>query len=253
MTEPQHVVNWWGPRGFTTTIQEMDVRPGGVWKHIMHGPDGANYPNHSVFREVVAPERLVFATKIANPFHLARYTLADLFLDTTPYGAHTTASDALWMGVPMLTLSGRSFASRVCGSLVRAAGLPELICESAEDFVNRAVEFGNNPTLLQPHREKLQAGRSHCVLFDMPLLVQRLEELYRQMWDQFQKGELPQPDLVNLDAYLEVGCQPNHEELEVQTLKDYEGWWRENLARRHQFRPIPPDHRLCQPTPGCPT
>ena len=193
----------------------------------------------------IAPERLVFAGKIANPFHLARYTLADLFLDTTPYGAHTTASDALWMGVPMLTLSGRSFASRVCGSLVRAAGLPELICESAEDFVNRAVEFGNNPALLQPFREKLQVARNNCVLFDMPLLVRRLEGLYREMWDQFKKGALPQPDLANLDAYLEVGCQAQHEELEVQTLKDYPAWWRENLARRHAFRPIPPDHRFC--------
>jgi len=192
----------------------------------------------------IAPERLVFAAKMANPFHLARYTLADLFLDTTPYGAHTTASDALWTGVPMLTLSGRSFASRVCGSLLRAAGLPELVCESAEDFVNRAVEFGNNPALLQPIREKLRAGRNNCVLFDMPLLVQRLEDLYRQMWDEYQKGDLPQPDLANLEAYLEVGRQALHEEIEVQTLKDYQGWWRENLARRHKCRPIPPDRRF---------
>jgi predicted O-linked N-acetylglucosamine transferase (SPINDLY family) len=196
----------------------------------------------------IAPERLVFAAKVANSFHLARYTLADLFLDTAPYGAHTTASDALWMGVPMLTFSGRSFASRVCGSLVRAADLPELICGSAEDFVNRAVEFGNNPALLQPFREKLRAGRDKCVLFDMPLLVKRLEDLYHQMWNHYQKGELPQPDLANLDAYLEVGCQPPHEEIEVQTIKDYQGWWRENLARRHRFRPIPPDRRLCRQT-----
>ena len=61
MTDPRHVVQWWGPRGFTTTIQEMDVRPGGVWTHVMHGPDGTDYPNHSVFQEVVYPERIVFA------------------------------------------------------------------------------------------------------------------------------------------------------------------------------------------------
>ena len=61
MTNPKHVVNWWGPRGFTTTIEEMDVRPGGVWKHVMHGPDGANYPNKSVFKEVVKPERIVYS------------------------------------------------------------------------------------------------------------------------------------------------------------------------------------------------
>jgi uncharacterized protein YndB with AHSA1/START domain len=67
MTDPEHVVQWWGPRGFTTTIQEMDVRPGGVWTHIMHGPDGIDYPNHSVFQEVVYPERLVFAHGGSRP------------------------------------------------------------------------------------------------------------------------------------------------------------------------------------------
>ena len=82
----------------------------------------------------VAGERVIFADKLAHAWHLARHRLADLFLDTLPYGAHTTASDALWMGVPVLTLSGRSFASRVCGSLVRAAGLPELVCSNAETY-----------------------------------------------------------------------------------------------------------------------
>lgn len=67
MTDPKHVVQWWGPRGFTTTIQEMDVRPGGVWTHVMHGPDGTDYPNHSVFQEVVFPERLVFAHGGSRP------------------------------------------------------------------------------------------------------------------------------------------------------------------------------------------
>jgi len=61
MTDPNHVVRWWGPRGFTTTIEEMDLRPGGVWKHVKHGPDGTKYPNESVFREVVEPDRIVYA------------------------------------------------------------------------------------------------------------------------------------------------------------------------------------------------
>jgi predicted O-linked N-acetylglucosamine transferase (SPINDLY family) len=192
----------------------------------------------------IAEERLVFADKVANPSHLARYELADLFLDTTPYGAHTTASDALWMGVPMLTLSGRSFASRVCGSLVRAAGIPELICTTAEEFVARAVAFGNDPSLLQPFREKLRAGRESCVLFDMPLLVRQLEGLYNHMWQECKQGALPRPDISNLDVYLEVGSQVNHEELEVQMFGDYQGWWVEQLAKRHKFRPIDPDRRL---------
>jgi uncharacterized protein YndB with AHSA1/START domain len=61
MTDPKHVVHWWGPRGFTTTIEQMDVRPGGVWKHVMRGPDGTNYPNKSIFKEVVKPERIVYS------------------------------------------------------------------------------------------------------------------------------------------------------------------------------------------------
>lgn len=192
----------------------------------------------------IARERVVFADKLANPSHLARYELANLFLDTTPYGAHTTASDALWMGVPVLTLCGRSFASRVCGSLLHAAAIPELICTSAEEYVDRAVTLGNNPRLLEPLRERLRAGRDSCTLFDIPLLVQRLEGLYQEMWTQREGGQLPRPDLANLDVYLEVGCSVTHDDMEVQTIKDYHGWWMENLAKRHKFRRIDPDRRL---------
>jgi predicted O-linked N-acetylglucosamine transferase (SPINDLY family) len=192
----------------------------------------------------IAEERLVFAPKVANPAHLARYKLADLFLDTTPYGAHTTASDALWMGVPVLTLSGRSFASRVCGSLVRAAGIGDLVCTTEEEYIERAVSFGNDTALLQPFRERLNVGRDSCVLFDMPLLVRQLEGLYNHMWLEFSQGQLPRPDISNLDVYLEVARQVNHEELDVQMIDDYHGWWVEQLGQRHRFRPIGPDRRL---------
>ncbi len=192
----------------------------------------------------IAPERLIFAKKMAHPEHLARYALADLFLDTAPYGAHTTASDALWMGLPVLTLSGRSFASRVCGSLVRAAGIPEWVCASAKEFVERAVAFGNNRSSIAPYHQKLLDGRESCALFDMPSLVRHLEKLYGQMWGQFKKGELPRPDLANLDVYLEIGSQVKHDEIELQAIEDYPAWWREKLSRRHSFRPIAPDRRL---------
>ncbi len=192
----------------------------------------------------LAPERLVFAGKQANPEHLARYPLADLFLDTAPYGAHTTASDALWMGVPVLTLDGRSFASRVCGSLVRSAGLPELVCASGEEYVDRAVALGRDRRPIQGYRETLAAGRDACVLFDTPLLVRELETLYRRMWSDHLSGDLPRPDLKNLDVYLEVGAAFDHEEVEVQTIPDYHGWWRDKLNHRHRFRPIDPDRRL---------
>ncbi len=195
----------------------------------------------------IAKERLVYAQKLTNPFHLARYALADLFLDTTPYGAHTTASDALWSGVPLLTLSGRSFASRVCGSLVRAAGLPELVCESADDFVERAVRYGNDRASLEPLRERLRAGRDSCTLFDMPSLVRHLEGLYAQMWQAHETGTLPRPDLKNLDVYLEVGENQPADAVEVQTQPNYHDSWLDKLARRHQHRPLDADSRLISP------
>jgi predicted O-linked N-acetylglucosamine transferase (SPINDLY family) len=192
----------------------------------------------------IAGDRIVFAGKKPNAAHLARYVLADLFLDTTPYGAHTTCSDALWMGVPVLTFSGRSFASRVCGSLVRSAGLPELVTTQADDFIAKAVALGKAPDELTALRARLAAGRDTCVLFDTPLLVKRLEGLYAEMWQAALTGTLPQPDLRNLQDYFEVGIEIDHELAEVQLVDDYAGWWRGALARRHAARAIPPDERL---------
>lgn len=192
----------------------------------------------------LAGERLVFASKLANPHHLARYPLADLFLDTTPYGAHTTASDALWAGVPVLTLSGRSFASRVCGSLVGAAGTPDMVCADAEEFVARAVNLGRDPGALADVRERLRVQRPTCSLFDMPRLVRELEGLYAGMWEDCLHGRLPRPDLANLDAYLEVGIEAEHEAVETQLRDDYDAWWRQRLAARHRVRPLARDRRL---------
>ncbi len=92
----------------------------------------------------IDPKRLIFAVRKPNAEHLARYPLADLFLDTSPYSAHTTASDSLWMGVPVLTMTGHSFASRVCASLARSVGLPDLVCDNPRDYEDLAVELGRN-------------------------------------------------------------------------------------------------------------
>ncbi len=195
-------------------------------------------------RSGVSRARLVFAPKQRNPLHLARYPLADLFLDTAPYGAHTTASDALWMGVPVLTLSGRSFASRVCGSLVRAAGLSDLVCTHPEDYVERAVALGNNRSEIESYKRKLEAGRHTCRLFDTDLLVDRLEDLYRMMCSEHQKGRVPQPDLSNLDTYLEAGISHDHENQEVLAMADYHGLYKANLAPLHLARPMRADERV---------
>ena len=141
-------------------------------------------------------------TKKPNPEHLARYAIADLFLDTFPYGAHTTAADAMWMGVPILTTPGRSFASRVCASLAHAGGIGELVCPTQEVYVARAIELGRNPKKISELKERLTVARQSSALFDTPRLVRELENLYRGMWEEFQAGRRPVPDLIQL------GCLP---------------------------------------------
>jgi predicted O-linked N-acetylglucosamine transferase (SPINDLY family) len=191
----------------------------------------------------VAPERIVFAPIMGNRAHLARYALADLFLDTLPYGAHTTASDALWMGVPVLTVPGRSFAARVCASLVQAAGLADFVCDSAEAYVARAIAFGCDRAALAPFRARLLEGRDSALLFDTPRLVRDLERLFRGMWDDFSAGRLPRPDLTNLDEYLRIGAAMTHDgEAGFDPMLDQR--WRAAVARRHAYAPLPPDTRL---------
>jgi predicted O-linked N-acetylglucosamine transferase (SPINDLY family) len=193
----------------------------------------------------VAGERLVFAQKLANAYHLARYPLADLFLDTIPYGAHTTASDALWMGVPVLTLSGRCFASRVCGSLVRSAGVPELICNSAENYVARAIALATTDRMtLAGYRQRLIESRDSCTLFDINLLARKLEALYGDMAAAHRQGATPQPDLTNLDTYLTIGAALDHDVIEIGLAPDYQAIYQVALSAHHRRRPLPADARL---------
>lgn len=217
--------------------------PGSVlW--LLDGPAGyrERMENEAV-RRGIDPARLVYAPKLRNPEHLARLALADLVLDTTPYGAHTTASDALWMGVPVLTVSGRSFAARVCGSLVRSAGLPDLVVETASDYVDRAVALGRDPARLAQLKQRLIAGRDSSVLFDVPGLVAALEDLYADMWRDLRAGDLPKPDLANLDL-LPGLAGDDHERVETQFMGDYDRLWRDRLRRRDRARPIPRIGRL---------
>ncbi|TCZ52278.1 O-linked N-acetylglucosamine transferase, SPINDLY family protein [Roseicella aquatilis] len=192
----------------------------------------------------IAPERLIFAPFAPTVEHLARYAVADLFLDTMPYSAHTTASDALWMGVPVLALPGRSFASRVSASLVSAAGMPELVCDSPADYVERAVALGQDRDRLRACRTRLLEHRDTSVLFDTPGLVYRLEELFRNIAADVAAGRLPQPDLTNLDTYLEIGVGFDHDAEELAWMPDYAARYRQALAYRHAFSPLPPDGRL---------
>jgi protein O-GlcNAc transferase len=138
------------------------------------------------------PARLVFAPRLERiEDHLARQRRADLFLDTLPYGAHSTALDALWAGLPMLTCVGPAYASRVGSSLLKAAGLPELITTSLEDYEALAVKLAAEPALLGSIRQKLHANRSTCPLFDTDRLRRHIEAAYKTIWDIHQRGEAP--------------------------------------------------------------
>jgi predicted O-linked N-acetylglucosamine transferase (SPINDLY family) len=192
----------------------------------------------------VDPDRLIFRPTLPNADHIARYPLADLLLDTAPYGAHVTASDALWMGLPILTFSGHSFAARVCGSLVRSAGLGEMVCSTPEEFVERAVALANAPDELRRLKEKLAANRDTCVLFDIANLTRHLEGLFRDMWKDFMEGKTPRPDFTNMETYLEIGAEHDHDANEVQAIRDLQGLYKRTLEARHRYAAIAPDTRL---------
>lgn len=120
-------------------------------------------------------ERLIFASRALPPDYLARFACADLFLDTFPFNAGTTANDALWMGLPVLTLCGKTFAARMAGALLTAAGLPELITNTLADYEDRACELATRPELLLDLRERLLAQRTIGPLFDTALFAKNLE------------------------------------------------------------------------------
>jgi predicted O-linked N-acetylglucosamine transferase (SPINDLY family) len=191
----------------------------------------------------VAPERLIFAAKAANPQHLARIALADLFLDTTPYGAHSSAADALTMGLPVLTVPGRSFAARFCASVVTAAGLPDLVCATQEDYVRRAVAFGRDRAALADAKSRLRDARETCALRDIPALARRLEALFWQMQAEAERGETPVPDLRNLDIYYEIGAELDAD-MEALDEGAFRALYRDKLEAWNALAPIRPDARF---------
>ena len=134
------------------------------------------------------PGRLVFAGRLPLDEHLARHRLADLFLDTWPYNAHTTASDALWAGLPVLTRTGNSFASRVAASLLNALGLPDLITSSKEEYEKLAIALAKDPARLASLRKTLAENRTSAPLFDGKRIARHLEAVYEAIWARYQSG-----------------------------------------------------------------
>ena len=172
----------------------------GIWMRLLNAVDGSVLwllqsnatATRNLRREAesrgVAADRLVFAPSAQPAQHLARMRLADLFLDTLPCGAHTTASDALWAGLPVLTCVGDTFAGRVAASLLHAVGLPELVTHSLVQYEARALELAHNGSGLTALKAKLAAHRLTHPLFDTALFTRNLESAYTRMWDNHRAG-----------------------------------------------------------------
>ncbi|MGH6996201.1 MAG: tetratricopeptide repeat protein, partial [Stellaceae bacterium] len=143
-------------------------------------------------KQGVAHERLIFAPRTPQlADHLARHRLADLFLDTLPYNAHTTASDALWAGLPVLTCRGATLAGRVTASLLQASGLDALIAASLEDYEALAMKLAHDPAMLVALKDKLARNRMTFPLFDTERATRHIEAAYTTMWERQQRGEPP--------------------------------------------------------------
>ena len=146
----------------------------------------------------VDSNRLFFAESIPRPEYLARYRIPDLFLDTRPYNAGTTASDALRMGLPVLTLMGESYPSRMASSILTAANLPELITTSVQEYESMAIDFGSYPKKLKIIKDKLKKNLSESPLFDTPLFTKSLEFSFKEIYKREKNGSKPENIYVDL-------------------------------------------------------
>jgi protein O-GlcNAc transferase len=176
---------------FDAWMRLLRAVPGSVlWLYGSNDAAVANLRREAEVRGV-DPARLVFAPHVGLADHLARLTVADLVLDTLPYNAHTTASDALWAGVPVLTCQGHTFPGRVAASLLHAIGLPELVTANLEEYEALALKLAREPDLLRSIRNKVAQNRDTHPLFDTNRFRRHIEQAYTTMWDIWQRGEAP--------------------------------------------------------------
>jgi protein O-GlcNAc transferase len=186
------------PELFQIWMRILQAIPGSVlWLSTVH-PNAMENLRRKAEQCGVDARRLIFAAKIAdNADHLARQRQADLFLDSLPYNAHTTASDALWAGLPIVTCLGETFAGRVAASCLKAVGLPELITTSLEDYEALALKLAREPAFLAAIKVKLASNRDCYPLFDTPRFTRHIEAAYTTMWGRYQRGERPQAFAVS--------------------------------------------------------
>jgi predicted O-linked N-acetylglucosamine transferase (SPINDLY family) len=188
------------PEVFALWMQLLRELPGSVLWLLEDNADAVRNLKREAEARGIGADRLVFAPRVSGAEHLARHRLADLFLDTQPYGAHTTASDALWTGLPVLTVRGSTFASRVAASLLHAVGMPEMISDSFEDYEAMALKFARHPVELAAMRARLSANRDKSALFDTARFTRNLELAYDAMWQRWQRGEAPRDFSVQQDS-----------------------------------------------------
>jgi protein O-GlcNAc transferase len=179
------------PKIFDVWMRLLRAVPESILWLASQNENAANNLKREAKARGVAAERLVWAPFVASAeAHLARLSLADLFLDTVPFNAHSTAMDVLWAGVPVLTLMGNSFAGRVSASLNRAARMPDMVANSIGEYEEKALLLARDPALLAAARERLAMGRNGP-LFDTARFTRHLEEAFRRMRDRAERGEAP--------------------------------------------------------------
>ncbi len=179
------------PEVFDVWMRLLTKIDGSVLWQLGDHPDARENLRREAERRGVAAERIVFADRVPQAAHLARHRLADLFLDTLPCCAHTTASDALWAGLPVLTCSGTTFAGRVAASLLDALGLPELIMPSLADYEAAALRLAADPAALAALKAKVAAHRETHPLFDTARFCRGIEAAYDEMHARARRGEAP--------------------------------------------------------------
>ena len=184
------------PGVFDSWMRILKAVPGSVLWLFEGNAAAASNLRQEAGRRGVEAARLVFAPLMELSGHLSRHRQADLFLDTLPYNAHTTASDALWAGLPVLTRIGETFAGRVAASLLNAIGLPELIVDSTAAYESQAIALALTPGALDAIRRKLAANRFATPLFDIASYTRHLEAAYAAMHERYRAG-LP-PDHIHV-------------------------------------------------------
>ena len=179
------------PRMFDSWMRILGAVEGSVLWLFQDEAKAAEHLRKEAQARGVDPARLIFASRMPPPDHLARHRSADLFLDTLPYNAHTTASDALWAGLPVLTCIGETFVGRVAASLLKAIGLPELITTDMEAYERLAIDLATSPDKLADIKAKLAANRLTTPLFDTALFTRHIEAAFTAMVERHRAGQAP--------------------------------------------------------------